>query len=83
MSAAIDHDTRAFAGGSNGTNCAGHYPAEIKVSDEELSAVHLARSRFHGDWNYRHALASADLQKPKPAADIDGWRRKPKSISAP
>ncbi len=31
---------------------AGQYPAGIKVSDEELAAVRLRRSRFHGDWNY-------------------------------
>ena len=30
----------------------GSYPAGIKVSDEELAAVCLTRSRFHGDWNY-------------------------------
>jgi Rhodopirellula transposase DDE domain len=30
----------------------GSYPAGLKVSDEELAAVRLKRSRFHGDWNY-------------------------------
>jgi hypothetical protein len=30
----------------------GHYPKGIKVSDEELAAVRLRHSRFHGDWNY-------------------------------
>lgn len=29
-----------------------HYPVGIKVSDEELHAVRLARDRFHGEWNY-------------------------------
>jgi hypothetical protein len=28
------------------------YPVGIKVSDEELHAVRLARDRFHGEWNY-------------------------------
>ena len=30
----------------------GTYPIGIKVSDQELAAVHLKRSPFHGDWNY-------------------------------
>jgi len=30
----------------------GRYPAGLKVPDEELAAVRLTRSRFHGDWNY-------------------------------
>jgi hypothetical protein len=30
----------------------GRYPKGIKVSDEELAAVRLRPSRFHGDWNY-------------------------------
>jgi hypothetical protein len=29
-----------------------HYAAGIKVSDEELAAVHLKEDTFHGDWNY-------------------------------
>jgi len=29
-----------------------HYEKGIKVSDEELAAVHLAPHRFHGEWNY-------------------------------
>ena len=28
------------------------YPTGVKVSDEELAAVRIRRSRFHGDWNY-------------------------------
>ncbi len=28
------------------------YPKGIKVSDEELKAVRLERSEFHGEWNY-------------------------------
>jgi len=31
----------------------GTYPIGIKVSDQELATVHLKRSQFHGDWNYR------------------------------
>jgi hypothetical protein len=28
------------------------YPAGKKISDEELTQVHLRRAKFHGDWNY-------------------------------
>lgn len=28
------------------------YPTGIKVSDEELAAVHIVRDAFHGEWNY-------------------------------
>jgi hypothetical protein len=28
------------------------YRAGIKVSDEELAAIHLERASFHGEWNY-------------------------------
>ncbi len=28
------------------------YPTGIKVSDEELDALHLLRDAFHGEWNY-------------------------------
>jgi hypothetical protein len=30
----------------------GTYPTKIKVSDEELAAVHVAPHAFHGEWNY-------------------------------
>jgi Rhodopirellula transposase DDE domain len=30
----------------------GAYPTGTKVSDQELAAIHLQRSLFHGDWNY-------------------------------
>ena len=30
----------------------GSYPVGVKVSEEQLAAVHLKRARFHGDWNY-------------------------------
>ncbi len=30
----------------------GTYPAGIKVSDEDMAALHLQRHDFHGDWNY-------------------------------
>jgi hypothetical protein len=30
----------------------GSYPTKIKVSDEELAAVHLNPHTFHGEWNY-------------------------------
>ena len=29
----------------------GRYPLGVKVSDEELAAVPLARHGFHGEWN--------------------------------
>jgi hypothetical protein len=29
------------------------YPKGIEVSDDEFDAIHLVRSRFHGDWNYQ------------------------------
>jgi len=28
------------------------YPTGIKVSDEELKALHIVRDAFHGEWNY-------------------------------
>jgi hypothetical protein len=28
------------------------YPTGIKVSDEEMAALHLLRDPFHGEWNY-------------------------------
>jgi DDE family transposase len=28
------------------------YPTGIKVSDEELAALHIVRDPFHGEWNY-------------------------------
>jgi hypothetical protein len=30
----------------------GSYPTKIKVSDDELAAVHLTPHAFHGEWNY-------------------------------
>jgi hypothetical protein len=29
-----------------------HYETQIKVTDEELARLKLARNEFHGDWNY-------------------------------
>jgi len=29
-----------------------HYPAKIKVTDEQLGRLHLKRHEFHGEWNY-------------------------------
>ena len=28
------------------------YPTDLKVSDEELAAVHMTKATFHGEWNY-------------------------------
>src|ERR1051325_3122523 len=30
-----------------------HYATGIKVTDQELEAVHLQRDKFHGNWNYK------------------------------
>ena len=30
----------------------GKYPDKLKVTDEEMESLNLARSEFHGDWNY-------------------------------
>jgi Rhodopirellula transposase DDE domain len=43
----------------------GRYPLGVKVSDEELAAVPLARHAFHREWNYR-IQPTAD--KPPPTA---------------
>jgi hypothetical protein len=29
------------------------YPAGRKVSDKEVSALHIERDAFHGEWNYK------------------------------
>ena len=29
-----------------------HYPAGIKVSDQEMAALNILRNDFHGEWNY-------------------------------
>ena len=31
---------------------AADYPVGVKVGDDELAAVRIRRSSFHGDWNY-------------------------------
>jgi hypothetical protein len=41
----------------------GRYPLGVKVSDEELAAVPLARRQFHGEWNYSMQPAAG---KPPP-----------------
>jgi hypothetical protein len=30
----------------------GAYPTQVKVTDEEMAAVHVAPHPFHGEWNY-------------------------------
>ncbi|MFN0105443.1 MAG: ISAzo13-like element transposase-related protein, partial [Bryobacteraceae bacterium] len=40
----------------------GQYPKGIKVSDEELAAVRLRHSKFHGDWNYFVVPKGASLR---------------------
>ena len=29
-----------------------HYPAKVKVTDEQMDSIRLRPDRFHGDWNY-------------------------------
>jgi len=29
-----------------------HYPAKVRVTDEQMCSIRLRRDRFHGDWNY-------------------------------
>jgi hypothetical protein len=29
------------------------YPAGLKISDQQVAALHLERDIFRGDWNYR------------------------------
>jgi hypothetical protein len=31
---------------------AGQYPTGVKVSETEMQALRIKRSKFHGDWNY-------------------------------
>jgi hypothetical protein len=28
------------------------YPKGVKVSEQEMNAINIARDEFHGDWNY-------------------------------
>ena len=28
------------------------YPPGVKVSDQEIAALHIERDAFHGEWNY-------------------------------
>jgi hypothetical protein len=44
----------------------GTYPLGVKVSDEELAAVPLARHGFHGEWNYSMQPA-AETPPPTPS----------------
>lgn len=32
-----------------------HYPAGIKVTDEQLAKLSITRDEFHGEWNYKIA----------------------------
>ena len=43
----------------------GRYPLGVRVRDEELAAVPLARHAFHGEWNYSIQPAA---DKPPPTA---------------
>ena len=43
----------------------GRDPLRVKVDDEELAAVPLARHAFHGEWNYSMQPAA---EEPPPTA---------------
>jgi hypothetical protein len=30
-----------------------HYPAGVRVSDQQFAALNIQRDRFHGEWNYK------------------------------
>jgi hypothetical protein len=46
----------------------GRYPLGVKVSDEELAAVPLARHEFHGEWNYTSSRTRGAARSVPPAA---------------
>ena len=29
------------------------YPPGLKISDQEIAALHIERDAFHGEWNYK------------------------------
>jgi Rhodopirellula transposase DDE domain len=47
------------------------YPLGVKVRDQELAAVPLARHEFHGEWNYtiRPAASEAPPTARSPSGD--------------
>lgn len=47
----IDHDTKEGLE-VTAANDANTYPTGLKVTDEELAALHIVRASFHGEWNY-------------------------------
>jgi DDE family transposase len=46
-------------------------PARVKVGDEELAAVPLARHEFHGEWNYTVRPDSSQQRYRHPDRDAD------------
>ena len=36
------------------------YPTGIKIRDDQLDAISIRRSRFHGDWNYTISARASD-----------------------
>lgn len=46
----IDHETVVQLIGS-----VREYPTGVKVSDDQMDSLNIARDRFHGDWNYAFA----------------------------
>jgi hypothetical protein len=39
----------------------GQYPTKVKVTDEEMAALHLTPHAFHGEWNYTLVPATSIL----------------------
>ncbi|WP_239109718.1 ISAzo13 family transposase [Streptomyces coelicoflavus] len=49
----------------------GEYPTGIRISDEAIAALPIARHRFHGDWNY--TFHPADHQPSPRLPRQHGW----------
>jgi len=41
---------------------ANQYPSGLKVSDDEMAALHLTQDEFHGEWNYTISPAQQQLK---------------------
>jgi len=39
------------------------YPDGVKISDEEFTALNIARHGFHGDWNYTITSRAPSLER--------------------
>jgi Rhodopirellula transposase DDE domain/Helix-turn-helix of DDE superfamily endonuclease len=55
----------------------GLYPTGVKVSDQQMAALHITRHHFHNDWNYTlhpHTARARGPAEPGPQAP-SGWDR--------